>query len=396
MAIKVTCPKCNNRASASEKAAGRAARCPHCGNHFLIPSASPSPTTGPEAGVAGAPDRTPVDIRLPSVGLDDWEDIEDHIDRRRRDREDDQRQDSGGVAADGGGGGREGTPGKGKVARGLGIASAVLGAAALPFAMLPGLGPLSLLLSGLGVLLGFAGGGICLAHRERGVGLPVAGAAVSALAVLVGLLWPGPQAGAGGRPDGRRATRPAILNEDEQRPKEGVAPPGQPEDKALPGPSWVPHDKAAKLGDLQVQIAKVVIGKVPLNSTTPNTTSQNPLLMIQINLLNTNPTRKVDYDSWAGRGAPSAGGVATLSDNLGNSYKRASFGPGAYPAGAVEGAASIYPDKAVTDVLVFELPLKAATHIDLELPAKNVGAGGAIRFRIPASSVAQPVPGSDE
>ncbi|MFO0845931.1 MAG: hypothetical protein U0797_26715 [Gemmataceae bacterium] len=133
-----------------------------------------------------------------------------------------------------------------------------------------------------------------------------------------------------------------------------------------------------------------------MSSATPNATSRDPLLMVQVDLLNTNPTRKVDYTSWASRDVPTTGGRATLTDNLGNTYKQIDFGPGSYPAGAVGGAASVYPDKPVSDVLVFEVPLKAATHLDLELPGRNCGAEGAARFRIPTSVVTQAAPGPVE
>jgi hypothetical protein len=50
---------------------------------------------------------------------------------------------------------------------------------------------------------------------------------------------------------------------------------------------------------------------------------------------------------------------------------------------------SVYPNKPVTDVLVFELPLDTATHLDLELPATNYGGKGMIRFRIPMKSISR-------
>jgi hypothetical protein len=65
------------------------------------------------------------------------------------------------------------------------------------------------------------------------------------------------------------------------------------------------------------------------------------------------------------------------------------FGIGSSPVGAVELSTSIYPNKAVTDVLVFEVPLQNAAYLDLELPAQNYGTEGMVRFRIPMQSVRQ-------
>jgi hypothetical protein len=142
------------------------------------------------------------------------------------------------------------------------------------------------------------------------------------------------------------------------------------------------------LGDLQVQIVKTSIGKVPLKDIfRENATSKDNLLMVKLELRNLNPTKKVEYHSWAGEDFAFVRDYATLKDNFGNSYKRISFGLGSQPIGAVKGSESLYPNKSVTDVLLFEVPLDTATHLDLELPAKNYSCEGMIRFRIPMKDV---------
>jgi hypothetical protein len=151
-------------------------------------------------------------------------------------------------------------------------------------------------------------------------------------------------------------------------------------------PRWAAHDKTVRQGDLEVRITKTAIGKVPLKAIGRDTSSKGDLLMVSLELLNTNPMKKVDYLTWAGSNFSLDRDFATLSDNFGNQYKRVSFGLGTYPVGAVQRSESIYPNKAVTDVLVFEAPIEAATHLDLELPAKNYGCEGMIRFRIPTKA----------
>jgi hypothetical protein len=128
---------------------------------------------------------------------------------------------------------------------------------------------------------------------------------------------------------------------------------------------------------------------VPLKTFSGESASKDDLLIVRLDLLNTNQTKKVEYYSWAGTDFSLGRDYATLKDNFGNRYKRVGFGLGTHPVGAVEGSDSLYPNKPLTDVLVFEAPLDAATYLDLELPAKNYGGEGMIRFRIPMKSISR-------
>jgi hypothetical protein len=78
---------------------------------------------------------------------------------------------------------------------------------------------------------------------------------------------------------------------------------------------------------------------------------------------------------------------ATLRDNFGNGYRRIDFGLTAYPVGSVERSESIYYNKPITDVLVFERPIDTFEYLELELPAQNFGSQGLLRFRIPKNMV---------
>jgi hypothetical protein len=126
---------------------------------------------------------------------------------------------------------------------------------------------------------------------------------------------------------------------------------------------------------------------VPLETITGNSRSKDNLLMVKLELLNTNPNKKVEYHSWSGKDISFDRDFATLRDNFDNSYKRISFGLGSHPVGAVERSESIYPNKSVTDVLVFELPLETIEYLRLELPAKNFGGTGMLRLQIPRSMI---------
>jgi hypothetical protein len=166
-------------------------------------------------------------------------------------------------------------------------------------------------------------------------------------------------------------------------PEEGE--PARPPDASQ---GWVSAPTPAKLGDLVVKVGSVKIDRVTLKGTTGKGRSKEPLLILSLEITNTNSNRKVDYRSWAGSDVSFERDFATLKDNNGNSYKRISFGIFDKPVGSVE-AESIYPEKVLGDILVFEIPLKTAASLDLELPAGNVGEKGFFRIRIPASLVEQ-------
>ncbi|HUT33277.1 MAG TPA: DUF6694 family lipoprotein [Planctomycetota bacterium] len=166
--------------------------------------------------------------------------------------------------------------------------------------------------------------------------------------------------------------------------RDGVSEPEPPAE-----PSWEPPDKAVRQGDLQVRVTKTVIGKVPLKDITSDATSVDDLLMVTLELTNMASTKIVEYYSWSGKFISADRDFATLEDNFGNTYKRIDFGIGCRPIGAVNRSESIYPNKSVNDVLVFQIPLDNATYLDLEMPAQNYGGQGMVRFRIPMGSVSR-------
>jgi hypothetical protein len=155
------------------------------------------------------------------------------------------------------------------------------------------------------------------------------------------------------------------------------------------GPSWAPPDKAVRQGDVEVRVVETSIGKVPLKRLGDDRTSKDDLLSVKLELHNVSPTRKVEYRTWSAGDFSLGRDFATLKDDLGNGYKRITFGFASDVVGAVKRSESIYPGKSVTDVLVFEVPVGAAAHLDLELPASNYEGRGTIRFRIPVKSIAR-------
>jgi hypothetical protein len=80
-------------------------------------------------------------------------------------------------------------PPAGGASMGLGITSMVLGIVALPFAIFPCLGIISLPIAGLAVVLGLIG--LVLANSERGSspGFAIAGLVTGGGAILLALIW---------------------------------------------------------------------------------------------------------------------------------------------------------------------------------------------------------------
>jgi hypothetical protein len=262
-----------------------------------------------------------------------------------------------------------------------------LGVVGLCLGLIPCVGWIGFPLSGLGLLLGLAGGVVAVFRGGRGVGFPIAGSAICGMALVIGVFWLFVLTAAHKAIDDstrpKSETSPTADNGFPAPPKDIPNPPDTP-----PEPSWPSSDKAVTLGDVKVQIVRIITGKVPVKDIVQeDAASKNDLLMVQLRLTNTNPTKKIEYSPWAGKDLPFDRDFATLKDNFGNDYRRITFGLGTYPAGAVTGRTTIYPDQPVSDLLVFELPLASATWLDLKLPAKNYGGDGVMRFRIPIEYV---------
>ena len=101
---------------------------------------------------------------------------------------------------------------------------------------------------------------------------------------------------------------------------------------------------------------------------------------ISVSLSNLSNTKKIDYTTWRGAALSTGRDYATLTDDNGNVYKRISFG-----LNSINGSpddASIYPNQAHNDLLVFELPVENRKWLHLELPASNFGGSGMVRFEI--------------
>ncbi len=382
MSISVTCSACGQKLKVADAAAGKRGKCPKCGGLVQIPDsempcevvepiplrrAEPAvvqrvyaaPITAAPAPVATAPPPVPtVNVKLPRRGSS------------------------------------------------LGIAACILGILAFLICWVPLIGLVGVPLSALGLLLGIIGLLVAFFRKGAGIGFPIAGSAISGLALFVAIgstLATGKALEAGAKSmqaalnEGQRtnqevipaagpkaANRTATPQARQPRNTPPAAPPGR---AAEPEEQWASATDAVKQGDITVRITAVKSGKVALKSGFGDSESESvdALLAIEVLITNTGANKKVEYHTFMGRDFSIGRDYASLHDNFDNTYKRIGFGM-SKPVGANE-SESIYPGKSITDVLVFEIPIDTAEYLKLELPAQSFGGTGLLRFRIPASMI---------
>jgi hypothetical protein len=278
------------------------------------------------------------------------------------------------------------------------IAALVLGIIAALICWIPFLGLFSIPVGLLGIVLGLIGLALVLIGRRSGLAASLVGTGISLGSIVLAVLITGSTSKVISESveksvrEKRAVAKPVLAFHPKGNPTEVAIPPPSPVDKGQVTPEperpeeWVTAPTPAKLGDVILNVRSVKIDRVTLKGIRGEGQSEEPLLMVNLEITNINPNRKIDYLTWAGRDVSFERDYATLKDNNGNSYKRTSFGGFNKPLGRSE-SDSIYPEKALGDILVFEIPLKTAQALDLELPASNVGEKGFFRIRIPAAMI---------
>ncbi len=286
----------------------------------------------------------------------------------------------------------------------LAIAALVLGIIAALICWVPFLGLFAIPVGLLGLLLGLIGLLLATLGRRSGLSSSLVGTAISLGSIVPSVVITGrtaksisdafeekrPQDGAVVKPvknAGKQTValprnKAGMVNPDDQRKagREKPAPSEEIPEELVVAPT------PAKLGDVVVVVLSVKVSKVALKGLGGAGESADALLIVNLGIGTTNPNRKIDYQTWAGQDISIKRDFATISDNNSNHYKRIGFGFSNDPIGRTD-SNSIYPDKPVTDVLVFEVPLKTAEFLTIELPASNVGEKGFFRIRIPDSMI---------
>lgn len=286
-----------------------------------------------------------------------------------------------------------------KATNSLGIASLVVGVLSLFVCWIPLVG---FSLGGLGLVLGVCGIVVSLKRKGTGIGYSIAGAAVSTVGILLGVVF---DVALLGMAEGlnevakqmeRDADFPAKQASpagSDQTPGSDAAPGGQQAGEQLKaaGPQALEYHDAAKplqLGAVQIEIVSVHVGKVPLSQAFlgDDAESVDAQLTVWLKISNTTTNKKIDYLGWMSDSASFLDIDAELTDDADNRYRGVSFGGMTAVKGA-DTSGSIYPGKSISDAVVFEPPIDGAKYLDLKLSAKGCREEGEFRFRIPAEMI---------
>jgi hypothetical protein len=250
----------------------------------------------------------------------------------------------------------------------LGIASLVLGIIACIFCWIPLLGLLVLPLALIGLVLAIVGLILAGVSKKTGFAFPVSGLIVCLLSGFIAVAITGSLAAAFAR--GKQTNQEQVSN-----------PPGQ-HATSSKGGDWS-KSPIVKQGDITVAIKRVSF-IVPTGSDQEMVKLARSPISIQIGLsvANLSTTKKVDFTGWSGVELGIDASSASLADNNQNNYKRITDG--------MAPDSAIYPQQEeASDTITFETPVENIQWLHLELPAKNFGGIGMLRFEISGDKIRQ-------
>lgn len=150
-----------------------------------------------------------------------------------------------------------------------------------------------------------------------------------------------------------------------------------------PGVTWIDAAREAwKCGEVTVKVRAAAIGRARvIDATKRIADTQEDYLLLLLEIANTSATRKIEYTGWGARGEP-----PRLTDNLKNAYN-VQVAPGGGIFDGQQRGKSIYPEKTMEDLLVFERPVVRAQSLRLQLPAAAFQGTGTGYIEIPMAMV---------
>ena len=249
---------------------------------------------------------------------------------------------------------------------GMGREVQLVGGAALAFGVIscvicwaPGLGRAAVAIALLGIVLAIALSLFAIVKTKRGFGVVVGIDAACVLALVIA-------AGA------ERGT--VVI----RTPGEGAA--GRKSEGAGSGGRAAATAPVAR-GGVVVAVGGASIGSVCYRDVVGRPQFTQPYLIVTLCVSNASSTRKVGFQTWRG--------AAALTDDHHNNYKRINVTPASNLLDADPDSASIHPRRVHVDRVVFERPVENIKWLRVELPARNYGGSGMLRFEIPANRIRQ-------
>lgn len=354
----VNCPHCRSRFPVSGEAAGKTATCPNpkCGTTVFIPVPAVAPSSG---GKRGEPGPLQPYARRSSAGTSEITIQLDPVAVRRPSSV---------------------TVHASQPSNSMGIVSLVVGIVALLLCWLPMMNRLGYAIGALGVLLGLLGLIVALQQRGANIGFPVGGLALSVVGLVlafqmdrgvqdiktaVGKVF---SEGAGNR-------KGSKLGSDSRKPVKAT------QEEASEPKRWVDATRIVLTrGDAAVKVTSARVGTVACKGINGRR-EVGPYLLLELRVTNRSETRKLDFTGWSDE-LDFIGPKCSLVDEHGNTYAQMKAGLGELWEGPVSNA-TVAPRSVMTDLLVFELPVKAAKELHLEIPAVPLGGDGWYRFSIP-------------
>ncbi|MFN7019701.1 MAG: hypothetical protein ACK4WH_00050 [Phycisphaerales bacterium] len=292
----------------------------------------------------------------------------------------------------------------GSTSRDLGRVALGLGVVGLLMCWIPVVGAVSMPICLIGLCAG--GFGAWTAHtqlqRSRrasgSLAMPVGGAAVSLIALTVsGIFSLGPA----------DAAEPPVRAAAADRSTASASTPVQQRSLAIVGshtsgdggsiftskprpvsdktPAEPP--KPVMLGSAEIELVSAQVESVLLAGDQGRLIGETTerMLVVKVRVRNTGET-PIQYKSLAGDEGNLDARAATLADERGVRYRRATFEIGIHPAGRVA-QETLDPGRTLTDALVFHVPPEAMGTATLVLQGRSVGVEGTAELTFPASLI---------
>ncbi|MBU0534125.1 MAG: DUF4190 domain-containing protein [Candidatus Omnitrophica bacterium] len=271
---------------------------------------------------------------------------------------------------------------------GLGVASLVLGILACLTCWIPFLGILGIPLALIGILLGAIGVLVGFVQKT-GKGLPFSGIIVSIVSIIIAFSVIGKTTEiiTASIKESKQTKQEIIpMGKDEKAEVDNIQTTENDTPKNEPQIEWAPYNVSVKQSDVSVRVTSAQIGKIKIKGLFETKESKDVLLSIELEITNTSDVKKCEYKTWNGMEMSFERDYGSLQDEYGNTYKRITFGMMERPEGQIF-QESIYPEKSIKDILIFQVPVEKAKEIRLELPANNIGGEGYFRIAIPTSFI---------